>query len=682
MASETSYNPFRRKSSGSTDPPAQHASVDHAENTSIFSRPNPPANPSDFARALESLPKTDAPLPSTTFQKKKPVKKVRVQSPPPSSPESTTAEHTYPKYPLPPRDDDYESSGSDSESLNGERENPFQNEAPPLSQETLAATGTINPPRVQTPFIYTGRGAAAVGTGGGGFGGIGGGPPPNPFQKTLEDIEKAAREGEQSSGEQNSGTGKAGLDVEAFKRLLLTGQGPIPGTTTTVTTSATHPPGVPSDGGSITETSSISRQSISEPAHPPQETPRTSHETSEPEGDEERRNPIPPPPSSHRSGSRKKAPPPPPPATRHGKLIKVELKDKNAPAALDRRTSTGQLSATSNSPRLSTSPSLTDINKPLPPPPERSEDDGRDSIFDKEAAGKVPEIDIDPDTDIVPSPRPPTPPNASHSASTPVQNPVSTLRKPAPPPRRHGHGRSDSKATIVAAAPAAEAVEELATTPPRSSLESQRSRSSSIRLSLGAPAPPPRRLTGHRHSPSLTSPTSVQHSLSSFPFPTGTANPSGSDLSASYHQTDSSNSSTSLGISQAGTGTAKLSPPPPPPQRHSSVRKSLTRPVSTDFTSRKAGGAVPPPPPPRTRGSSKGSMDGSVGSGPGLARVDSAKSREDVLPEETEVATDTAMATAVPADMGASDEALRAMLADLDALQRDVEAARAAAGST
>lgn len=90
--------------------------------------------------------------------------------------------------------------------------------------------------------------------------------------------------------------------------------------------------------------------------------------------------------------------------------------------------------------------------------------------------------------------------------------------------------------------------------------------------------------------------------------------------------------------------------------------------MSTELPPRKSsGGTVPPPPPPRARGSSKGSMDGP--SGPG--RTDSLISRsEDVVPEEPEATADTA----------ASDEALKAMLADLDALQREVDAARAAAG--
>lgn len=590
MASESnpsfaSHNPFRRKTSN----PTPTTITNDAEPSSITT--HLPSS-TDFARALSAVPKsTDAPPPAVTFARKKPVKKVRVQSPPPSSPESAGGEHhTYPKYPLPERDPDEASSEEEGdtagEGVHAEPEDPFQNEAPPLPEEAMlgVAAGGVgqSPAQIQQPYT------------------AGRGPPPNPFEKTLEDIE---RDGKQA--EQMAGSGKAGMDVEAFKRLLLTGQGPVPAPAPAPTQAG--------DGGSITETSSISRQSISDAAHVAQETPRTSHEISEPEADDDKRALLSNPPAPQRTGSRKKAPPPPP-ATRHGKLIKLELKDKEKEAslALERKLSGSSLA------RRPASTSPTDVNKPLPPPPDRAEDDVRNSIFDKEAAGKIPEVDIDPDADVVPPPRPPTPPNASHSASTPVQTPpASTLRKPsAPPPRRHGSVKSESRPT---AAPTEED-----TTPPRSSLESQRSRSSSLRLSLAAPTPPPPRRGHHRQSPSVSSSASPMANNHSYPFPTSPG---------------------------SGTDEQKLSPPPPPPQRNTSVRKS-----SGGVASRpaKSGGAAPPPPPrPRARGGSKGA------------------SSAPAVEEEAE---------GEGVDEAAGDEAVRAMLADLDALQREVEAARAAAG--
>lgn len=618
MASESpssfgSHNPFRRKTSTTTPITTQHAAS--ASASASLSTPSASAqtpSSSSFARALTSLgsTKTDAPPPTVTFAKPKPVKKVRVQSPPPSSPESAGAEHTYPKYPLPPRDEDDETSAEEDD-INGESEDPFMNEEPPLPAAALAGVGAerIEPLQVQQTQgpAYTGRG-----------------PPPNPFQKTLEDMERDAKDGGQVSADPASPAGKAGMDVEAFKRLLLTGQGPAPS------------PG--GETGSLAETSSTSRQSIFETTNPipqlQQETPRTSHET-EPD-DDDKRNLInsQSAPAPQRNSSRRKKPPPPP-ATRHGKLIKMELKDQSRSTGLEGRPSIG-FAATGPSPA---SPPR-DVNKPLPPPPE--DDAVRNSIFDKEAAGKIPEVDIDPEADVVPSPRPPTPPNASHSSSTPMQSPPpSTLRKPMPPPRRAGHGRTDSK-------PQAELPDE-ATTPPRSSLESQRSRSSSIRLNIAAPTPPPPRRAagGHRQSPSVSSPASVSGTSPSFPFPTS---PGESDEATG----------------PAATSSTRVSPPVPPPQRNPSLRKGG---AGAATSNRKGhGGTVPPPPPPRARGGSKGSTDG------GLIRT---RSVESARPGVTSVAEESELVEGV--DTAASDDAVRAMLADLDALQREVDAARARA---
>ncbi|KUI61260.1 hypothetical protein VP1G_11295 [Cytospora mali] len=668
MASElspSSHNPFRRKgnntSSGSrpapapgavlSPPPPLPATPTDAE-ASIFhsdfsQKPQAPKHSAgDFAKALEFLGKSDAPPPpSTTFQKQKPVKKVRVQSPPPSSPESASADRSYPKYPLPERDDDDESSVS-SVSVDGEREDPFQNEAPPIPEDALASMASLELVQPQPQHQpYTGRG-----------------PPPNPFGRTLEDMELAAKDAGQSSAEQSASAGKAGLDVEAFKRLLLTGQGPAPGASGIGnTTSSSHPTGLAGDGGSMTDASSVSRQSLFDANHL-QESPRTSHEISEPEGDEHKHGLTSTPQSKP---SARKKPPPPPPATRHGKLIKVELKDKDKPAALERRISGGLTGASPMSPGQRSSVSPAGVNKPLPPPPVRSEDDPKESIFDKESAGKVPELDIDPEADVIPSPRPPTPPNTSHTPSTPLENPASTPRKPAPPPRRQSHARTDSSKSQP------DTYEE-AGTPPRSSLDSNISRSSSIRVNTAVPTPPPpRRPAGHRNSPSLSGSISNNAVSSAFPFPVVSASPtinaSGFSHGALQHPvaTDTSSGATAASNSPNPVG-AKPSPPPRPPQRNASTRKSAAsslsnRPGSSHEIPARKPGVAPPPPPPRMRGSSKGSIDG-----PGKASGEAPAGGAETV-------------GVAGVDVGASDEAVRAMLADLDALQREVEAARAAA---
>jgi hypothetical protein len=677
MASESgfgSHNPFRRKTAASSGAGAQaqpgagaappsSSSVSHADTRApafaagdpVGSQP-PPPRPSgtDFARSLTLLPKSDAPPPTTSFQKKKPVKKVRVQSPPPSSPESVSAERSYPKYPLPPREEGDDSSIS-SPSINGEAEDPFQNEAPPLPGDALAEMERAQD--VAQPQPYTGRG-----------------PPPNPFQKTLEDMEQAAKDGGSTPAEHASPAGK-GLDVEAFKRLLLTGQGPAPGAAGTTGSATLHPVGIAGDGGSMTDASSVSRHSIFENNNHSLESPRTSHEISEPEpeGDEEKRVLISSPPPKQ-PGSRKKLPPPPP-ATRHGKSIKVGPAGQDRPQALERRVSEG-FTDTSSDRRASLS--TTDVNKPLPAPPPPAEYDPKESIFDTEAAGKVPEVDVDPDADVVPPPRPPTPPNMSHSSSTPVQNPASTLRKPAPPPRRGAHARAESKTQ-------AELPEEPAT-PSRSSMDSVRSRSSSIRLSTPAPAPPPpRRPANHRQSPSISSPGTGSQP-SAFPFPAGQPSPSsdvpGSSQAPSQLAPDTSSATTGSVTSLTPPQHAGLSKPspPPPPQRNPSLRKNTAPPAnrpasssSVEAPARKGG--LPPPPPPRKRGSSRGSMEGSVleprAAGADSVRKVSADSFVGNVPPVAEEAE--------AADVVAPDPGIQAMLADLDALQREVEAARAAA---
>ncbi|POS79590.1 hypothetical protein DHEL01_v202013 [Diaporthe helianthi] len=679
MASESgfgSHNPFRRRTAASPGAGAQSqsqpgagagagaappssSSVLHADNP-LWSQPPPRPSGTDFARSLTLLPRSDAPPPTTSFQKKKPVKKVRVQSPPPSSPESASAERSYPKYPLPPREEGDDSSVS-SPSTNGEAEDPFQNEAPPLPEEALASMHRVEAPQPQ-PQQYTGRG-----------------PPPNPFQKTLEDMEQAAKDGGPAAAEHASPAGK-GLDVEAFRKLLLTGQGPAPGAAGASAAATLHPTPMAGDGGSMTDASSISRQSIFENNNHLLESPRTSHEISEPEleGDEEQRGLISSPPPKQ-PGSRRKLPPPPP-ATRHGKSIKVGPVGQDRSQTLERRASGGLVDTLSGR-RASLSP--TDVNKPLPDPPSRSQYDPKESIFDKEAAGKVPEVDIDPEADVVPPPRPPTPPNMSHSSSTPAQNPTSTLRKPAPPPRRGAHARAESKSQ-------AELPEDPAT-PSRSSMDSVRSRSSSIRLPTAAPVPPPpRRPAGHRVSPSVSSPISTtQHSA--FPFAAG--QPSlGSDIpgltfAPAQLVTDTSSATTGSTTSltpQQQPGSSKPTPPPPP-QRNPSLRKSTAasanRPTSSSSVEvplRKGG--LPPPPPPRKRGSSRGSMEGSEPKGVGTESVRkvSGDSFAGNIPPVAEEAEPVGMATT---DALATDPDIQAMLADLDALQREVEAARAAAAA-
>jgi hypothetical protein len=568
------------------------------------------------------------------------VKKVRVQSPPPSSPESASA--------VP---DDYPTTGynhaedSDSSSSDDdEAEDPFRATAPPLGTISHGNYGelTTSPPPI------TGR------------------QPPNPFKKTLEDMEQGGKDVAQVQN--TSTTPKGSLDVDAFKRLLMTGQagdaGTIPPVAPTTGPQTTHAPTQAADAASITDASSVSRQSIFDQTQTlVQETPRTSHEISEAEGDDERlgliNNPVAKVQQSTPSTLRKK---PPPPSSRHGRLIKADPAQKpnnGSPAGGAFITSSD-----ANSPPSKQRPSPpSDVNKPLPPSPvPRSAEEGHESIFDREAAGKLPEVaELEPETDATI-----TPPNSTQAITAAAVPP--DPRKPAPPPRRNPHHRSDSKASISGIP---KAVSPAGMSPTagegqrRSSHDSTLSRSSSMRASNNAPAPPPPRRPHHgsRPSASLASP-----STSSF-------TPLADHLPPPFPHT-AQLSSEPVSPGPAPQPKAKLTAPPPPPARHSSVR-STGRPASVssfDAPSRRMPGPPPPPPPKRSRaGSGRGSssetgapgrlLGGPVSEEPGLTASGAASP----APGGAEMS---------PTPRRSEDKSADDILADLDALQREVDELR------
>ncbi|KAL8376902.1 hypothetical protein RB595_007842 [Gaeumannomyces hyphopodioides] len=735
-----SNNPFRRKGPSFVTPPA--ISVPNfpgaytssigaggaSERGHYFDQALEPASsvqtPSSgselFKQQLQSLPKSAQAPPSTTFQKPKPVKKVRVQSPPPSSPESAHDADFDARF---PPDPDY-SAGfalhhpprSDSESDGSEvtaDDDPFVGDGssvPPTqrtSDEEIGISGrhagglaereSWDPHSVEQQQQATSTSSGRT---------------PNPFQRTLGDLEQPYKDGTASGAAAVSPAGKAPLDVDAFRRLLMTGQ----------SGAAANPHGHHShqqhansaqplqvhhqtDAASITDTSSISRQSISDErsssGNPATETPRTSHEISEPEGEEEQHSLI----SSYamqppRTTLRKK---PPPPASRHGKLIKVELgKDNPNGVAQPRQDDAGLVSPTGSS---------TDLNKPLPPAPRQQAGDPRESVFDREAAGKIPEVDVDPDApeEDIPAPRPPTPPNVSHSTTAPVpasqpqlqeslvsRFSTSAARKPAPPPRRQAHGRSDSRATITSNASLSSPT--MPTHPPYSpmggnqmdgadqgyerkvSSDSIRSRSSGMRTPGAAPPapPPPRRPNSISAPPRLSS-----HGPGPSPSPGGlpdTPSPgAGPDIGlASGHEDERSLKppitppTTGTTVKNSNTPSPSNSirrptavPPPLPPARQRSMRNGGGRPASIKsvdlsrrLESRESGptpaaGPPPPPPRPRVRGGSR--TDGST--------ADSSKRNSN-------------SGVAGVGEGEFTPGGAENILADLDALRREVDALR------
>lgn len=562
-------NPFRRK------PPVVQSTTDPTASHELFTPPNIIAYQSS----------SNAPEPAKLQTKV--AKKVRVQSPPPSSPEDISIPQ---KPPTPiPRQDDVQSAADD----------PFDSSSSDVSDISDDGTTTV-----KSDYI-----------------------PANPFQKTLATLEHT--EGAQdpapttaTSGGQKAG--RASLDVDAFKRLLMTGstgRTEISGPTGDVTPAAlpynmssppsTHTSHHALNDGTSTDTSSVSKQSLFEPIqenHP--ESPRTSHEVSDP--DDERRG------LRAESSSKSDRKKPPPPSSKHGKLIRVELRDDNlssgleSPALLETKKSQQSLSGRS----LLQSPSLTDLNKPLPAAPTKplpaaprrtSHDSDRESIFDVEAAGKRPE-----------------PPSPSSSVKRKIA--------PAPPlSRRHSQLISDSKLNSTPTGRLSPNFEE-----PLSYVESP----PQIQSKAPPPPPPSRRPASIRNisydipvvSPPLSSPEPEKP--------------------------------------------MKSPAPAPPPTRMASKRLSGRPPSvhSLEVSNRRLS-AVPPPPPPRQRASSGTSMEAPALS-PGQPRTSNEYFRKSI--EETRrgsQASQPEQMENVEAD-SASVVVTSDILADLAALQKEVDALR------
>ncbi|TKA32159.1 hypothetical protein B0A50_01407 [Salinomyces thailandicus] len=257
-----------------------------------------------------------------------------------------------------------------------------------------SGTGVLPPPAVSfgvnRPIDKPGT-SSSFGSQAGARAGVGGGAPYNPFARTLETqeaafgLQKPTKEDEKVEDERGR-QGRQTLDVDAFKNILMTG-------------SATPSPPVGQSGGqgqqqkvggqdtssSSTDTSSISRQSMFDQPHevPHPESPRTSFDEHEhprhsdsDDGDDEDTE------QSSLMGPAASRPveegPPRPPKHTHGRPFPQTVSfadfDTDLPpgprtlpvGAGEQLGSSGQGSERPSTPR---SPS--DLNKPLPPPPQR-----------------------------------------------------------------------------------------------------------------------------------------------------------------------------------------------------------------------------------------------------------------------------------------------------------------------
>lgn len=474
--------------------------VDHAKMTTNFSSSNPfrrkgPLSSSTVSsapihtakRSTSQDQSADLIGDQTCIERqdvpKKIPKKVRVQSPPPPSPSIAESTSTI--------GDDLVPFENPTLLSRDNEQDPFGNITPDISEDEGEAEDENKPSKTQIP---------------------------NPFSKTLDSMDNPGRDALGISPTNITSPGRASMDVDAFKRLLMTGDAGLP-------SAPPQPPlvhALKDEGGSSTDTSSLSRQSIFEPIQEPHpESPRSSHEILEPE-DVGRT-------MSESSSLYVKKKPPPPSSRHHGKLIKMELRDD--PTAVS-PLSPPQSRATSNPqyfPFITSTPnrSLTDLDKPLPPvPPRGSGESDRDSPFDEESAGKIPE-----------------PPSPSTSIN----------RKAAPPPpltRRHSQLVSDSKSSRSNSGRLPTRVEEDDVSV--YSMESGRPRSNSGK----APPPPPTRKHGlsRAHSQHATSSSST-----SLPIPPPTR-------TSSKRRTETPILHVSKRASMQG---------PPPPPRPRQARNSL-----------------------------------------------------------------------------------------------------------
>ncbi|KPM38426.1 hypothetical protein AK830_g8122 [Neonectria ditissima] len=595
-----SSNPFRKKSASTA---TTTASI--------------PALSSPAAVRFPALDAVDTSLtfpdPSVVDKKSKPMKKVRVLSPPPLSPDYPEWPYTAPPLTI---------SGSGQLGDN----DPFDAASSDDSDREIVPIAAPPPPNTGSRV------------------------PANPFSKTLRDLEtvKTSHKPEREWREEGdtlkaANTARRSLDVNSFKRLLMTGNSGT-GARSTPSRMQQLRPG---SQKSIADSSSVSLSSNYDdpkngltPSSEIHEVSLISRDTSDTPDDDGDQGSFSDSSTSLRISRDKK--PPPPPSSRHGKSIQLELKrDDGSPDALGPK-----------------SPS--DINKPLPPAPRMSFEDDADSPFDREAVGKVPEADVHTIHQITPG-----------SGKKSV---------PAPPPRR-GHARAESKAYSMSMSKEGQSFPRLHDdeTPSRSSSIRSRAERNPHDPHTPIPPPPPRR-SHHGSRPSTQIPSPVAASIGA----AVTQINSPSDLYSDPDRSVVPISATSLepvSTRETQLGNYKVSAPPPPPARNASVRRPASL-RSVDSSSRRTSaepkphsGIAPPPPPRRQRGSSKGSMDGPYR----RISVDGApKAKQRLIEQGNAEALDSADTNPGPAspESATSPGKSNYILADLDALQREVDALR------
>ncbi|KAF2259952.1 hypothetical protein CC78DRAFT_536690 [Lojkania enalia] len=402
------------------------------------------------------------------------------------------------------------------------------------------------------------------------------GIPANPFARTLATIEPqekgsgefadTARHNKDRSTSDKLGLGPAkALDVEGFKRLLMTGISSSPSNPGGSQQPTAAPnPAAPSvfESSSSTDTSSISRQSIFEPVQEPHiETPRTSYEMALSD-DDERAGLV----GEGKKGEKKKAPPPAP-KHRHGKLVTSRTPQTVSFSDFTASTSpqtTQTMPPTSSRPRTDS-----DLNKPLPPPPALSPPahiTSQDKSLDGPPALETKSSESSGQSDAPPQKKQPPPVplarrqsqlrsstignrsrsnssltmSSQHSAEFPIWSPGPThetasqfqsIKSPPPPPPTRRHG-----ASITASSANSSTTELPSISTPRRANVSTPNLPASRRTVVSSPPPSP------APGPGLTRTSSTRSAQNPRSIP---------------------------------NESASMPPPPPPPRRRQSGRRSL-----------------------------------------------------------------------------------------------------------
>ncbi|KAF1988190.1 hypothetical protein K402DRAFT_452915 [Aulographum hederae CBS 113979] len=571
------------------------------------------------------------------------IKKVRISSPPRSPPLSSTPyseddEYSSPTYPKSPpffktsfgvdagadsfeRDAASESEGTEDEEL-----------ARNTRQNSIGLNSEEQPDKMMSVS----------------------GVPRNPFSRTLANMEPSAGATVQQNASGSKENQKPAMDVDAFTRMLMTGHAtPTPpenhtaGATNSQKSAATL--GV--DSSSSTDTSSISRQSVFDHPHELHpESPRTSYERTSFDDDDRAKlmgdGPKPP---------KKK---PPPPQRHHGKAVvpkgpqTVSFSDFEPSVPPPIQAPVGG-NAALRPHTLHRTPS--DLNKPLPPPPDTPTESGAPELADMEQqhSSKPLPAPTTTETDTQPQPQPqsPMPPPPSSSKRT----------APTPPLARR---QSQLRSTASNSSPAPRSRSNTASSyqdldQPNSYPPSLAESTSSVSGVKTAPPPPPPARRGGAGGGSLAGSSHT---------------PAGLDLgSSSSTQTASA---TGSGIARSPSTSIKSPPIPPASRRLSSSQRSSPASIAPAIVS-------PPPPPPPRRASGRSSLDGTGRGSLELSRQVSAGSRREsrevksagVVEQRGE---DAGRGEGEGASEGADGKDI---LADMLALQREVDALRGRYGS-